>query len=304
MLCHKWVLGPVIAIGVVDPTHTGPSSQPSMTYLSRLSLLGLAAAAVLSASAQTTPAAAPAPAPAAAPAPEAPSSSWTITPGFASQYMFRGVRLGGPSMQNTVEYDNGSLALGVWNNIPIADKVAGQSAPEIDPYGSYTVDVFKDVLSYAPGFTIYTYPNAKKANGFYKATFEPNLAVNYTVAGIKLTPKAYYDFVLKGPTLELNAAYTVPLKDANSELDFAATLGTYKWTSAAADTSPELKNYGNYWLVGVSAPFTINPASKIIVGFAYTKGSDNYLKQGSWGKTENSAAVGRGVVTLSYAYTF
>ena len=38
-----------------------------------------------------------------APAPAAPSVAVTVTPSFASQYMFRGQRLGGASFQPTVE---------------------------------------------------------------------------------------------------------------------------------------------------------------------------------------------------------
>ncbi len=243
-------------------------------------------------------------APAAPATPEAASSSWVFTPAFTSQYMFRGARLGGPSFEPSLEYDSGSFAVGVWANVPLKDKVDGQSDPEFDFYGSYTMDLVKDTLSIAPGVTIYTYPNAKKANGFYKATFEPNLALNYTVGGVKFSPKLYYDFVLKGPTAELTAAYAVPLKDLSTELDFTGTYGTFKWTSAVPDTSPDIKNWGNYYLLGVAAPFQVSKDSKLTVGFAYTKGSSNFFKQGVAGKVANTAAVGRGVLTISYAITF
>lgn len=240
---------------------------------------------------------------AATPAPAAPTSSWTITPAFASTYMFRGVRLGGPSFEPTIEFDSGNLALGVWANYPISDKVVGQSDPEIDPYGSYTFTL-SDSLSIAPGFTWYNYPHADSSNGFYKSTFEPNVALNYTVGGVKLTPKIYYDVVLKGFTFEFNASFAVPLKDAGTELDFLGTVGTYKWDEAADNVTPSVKNYGDYWLIGVSAPFAITSASKVVVGVAYTEGSNNYFKQSGSAKALNPGAVGRCVVTLSYAITF
>lgn len=262
-----------------------------------LTIAALVAGASLSAQAPAPAATAPA-----APAPV--TGSWVFTPAFASQYMFRGARLGGPSFEPSLEYDYGSFAGGVWSNFPLKDKVDGQSDPEFDFYGSYSMDVVKDTLSLQPGVTIYTYPNAKKANGFYKATFEPNLALNYTVGGVKFTPKIYYDFVLKGATAELTAAYTVPLKDLNTELDFTGTYGTFKWTSAAADTTPDIKNWGDYYLLGVAAPYQVTKDSKITVGWAYTKGSSNFFKQGTAGKVANSAAIGRGVLTLSYAITF
>ena len=235
---------------------------------------------------------------------EATYGVWGLTPAVVSQYMFRGVRLGGPAFEPTLEYDYGSLAVGVWANFPLMDKVVGQSDPEFDFYGSYTVEVVKDAVSLAPGVTIYTYPNAKTANGFYQATFEPNIALNYTLGSVKFTPILYYDFVRKGPTAELTAAFAIPLKDAGTELDFTATYGTFKWKDYAPNNTPDIKNWGDYYLLGVAAPFQINKESKLTIGWAYTKGTSNFTKQGTDGKVANSAAVGRGVVTLSYAYTF
>lgn len=234
---------------------------------------------------------------------DAPATSVVLTPAFVNQYMFRGSRLGGPSFEPNLEVDSGNLALGIWTNFPMKDKVPGQSAPELDPYGSYTLAV-NDALSVQPGFTWYNYPNADTSNGFYKSTFEPNIALNYTISGVKLTPKLYYDVVLKGPTYEFTVSYAIPLKDAGTELDWTLVGGTYKIDDAAKGADPSVKNWGDYYSIGVSAPFTINANSKLVVGFAYTKGSNNFLKQGSDPKVENTAAVGRGVVTLSYAYTF
>jgi uncharacterized protein (TIGR02001 family) len=263
----------------------------------KTAILLAALVAGTSLTAQTPAATAPA-------APAAPTTgSWVITPAVASQYFFRGARLGGASFQPTVEYDYGSAAVGVWANFPLADKVDGQSDPEFDIYGSYSFEVAKDT-TLVPGVTIYTYPNAKTANGFYKATFEPNIALNYTIGGVKLTPKLYYDFVLKGPTAELTAAFAVPLTGLGTELDFTGTYGTFKWKDYAPSATPDIKNWGDYYLFGVALPFQINKESKVTVGWAYTKGSNNYLKQGTDGKTPNSAAIGRGVLTLGYTITF
>ena len=217
--------------------------------------------------------------------------------------MFRGVRLSGPSFEPSVEFDSGSLAVGVWASFPMDKTVPGQSDPEYDVYGSYTITL-NDAASIVPGFTWYNYPRADKSLGFYKMTFEPNIAFNYTVGGFKLTPKLYYDFVLKGPTAELTGAFAVPLKDAGTELDFTATVGTFKWTEAFENTTPSVKNWGNYWLVGVAMPFQVTKSSKLTIGIAYTKGSDNYFKQTGFGKFQNTGAIGRGVATISYGMTF
>ena len=246
---------------------------------------------------------APAPGPAPAPTPAGPSWSYVLTTSVASQYMFRGARLGGPSFQPSLECDYGNFALGVWVSTPLADKVPGQSDPEVDPYASYTI-ALNENLSLAPGFTWYTYPRADLGAGFYRGTFEPSLALNCTVGALKVTPKLYYDFVLKGPTWELNLAYTVPLKELGTELDFAGTVGTFKWTESVRNADPKVKNTGDYYFAGVSAPFVISKQSKIVVGAAWTKGSNNFFKAGSAPKVENTAAVGRGVFTLNYVVTF
>ena len=112
-------------------------------------LLGGSALGVIAANAQTT-APVTTSAPAAAPAPATPDSwSLVVTPSYVSTYMFRGSRLGGESWQPSVEGDYGSnLKIGIWNSEPLAnsDKVHGQSDPEIDPYGSYTIAI-NDSLS-------------------------------------------------------------------------------------------------------------------------------------------------------------
>lgn len=240
-------------------------------------------------------------APAAAAA--APSSSWTLTPVVVSQYMLRGARLGGLSFQPVVEYTSGPVTAGIWNSIPLADRVPGQSNPEIDPYASYTTELAKD-LTLQTGFILYLYPAARKKDGFYKMTFEPSVALNYTVEGIKLTPKIYYDTVLKQTLLEGSVAYSVPLKDAGTELAFLGQWGTFKAKDALENSSPSTKNWGEYWLAGVSLPFQVTKDSKLTIGWAYTKGSDNFFKQGSTPKSRNAAAVGRGVVSLGYSFTF
>lgn len=231
------------------------------------------------------------------------SGTWTLTPTVVSQYMFRGVRLGGPSFEPALEYDRGALAAGVWSNVPISERVPGQSNPEIDPYGWYKYTV-NDAFSVQPGFTWYTYPRAERARGFYRSTFEPNFAVNYTVAGVTLTPKVYYDVVLDGPTYELNAAYALPVRAIGTEIDFAANVGTYDWKTARPNQNPDVKGRGDYWLAGVTVPYQVTRTSRVSLGFAYTRGTDNYFKQGTAPKVPNSGAVGRGVVTLSYAVTF
>jgi hypothetical protein len=195
--------------------------------------------------------------------------------------------------------------LGAWGNVPFdGDKVPDSSDPEIDLYGSYTFQL-EDGITLSPGFTSYHFPKAPTDQGFYRSTFEPNIALSWTMPdGVKLTPKIYYDVVLKGPTYELTALYAYPLTGIGSELDFTAIYGGYEWKEASNDASPDVKAWGQYWLVGVAAPFQITPKSKLTVGFNYARGHKAYTKQGDFGKTPNSLAIGRGVAVVSYSMTF
>jgi uncharacterized protein (TIGR02001 family) len=239
----------------------------------------------------------------AAPAAAAGDGSVSGSPVFVSQYMFRGERLGGPSFQPALEFNAGDLALGLWSNFPLADRVPGQSDPEIDPYAAYTLTV-NDACSIVPGFTWYTFPNADRRRGFHSSRFEPNLALNYTAWGFRFTPKVYYDFARRGPTYEFSVAVAIPLTGLGTELDWTATVGTFLYRDAVNGAEPRVKNWGDYTLVGVTAPFALSQASRVFLGVAYTRGTGNYLKAGTAPKVPNPAAVGRVVVTLGYSYTF
>ena len=161
-----------------------------------------------------------------------------------------------------------------------------------------------DAFSVQPGFTWYNFPRADTGNGFFKSTFEPSLALNYTLHGVRLTPTFYYDLALKGPTYELTASYAIPLRGAGTELDWTVTGGAYSIRDSVKGADPAVKNSGDYFLIGVSAPFVINSASKVVAGLAYTQGFGNTFEQAGFSKIENTAAAGRFVVTLSYVCTF
>jgi uncharacterized protein (TIGR02001 family) len=229
--------------------------------------------------------------------------SFTATGAVVSQYMFRGQRLNGAGFQPAVEMAAGNFTAGVWGNFVLDDKVPDSSDPELDLYAAYTFEISKD-LTLVPGATAYFYPGAPTNAGFYRSTFEPSLALNYTIGGVKFTPKVYYDTVVEGATYELTLGYAVPLKEIGSELGFTANAGTYLLKDAANDTTPAVKAWGDYWLVGVTMPFQLDKNSKLSLGWSYTEGRNAFTKQGNLGKTPNSLAVGRGVVTISYALSF
>ena len=180
----------------------------------------------------------------------------SLTPSVVSEYMFRGVRVGGLAFQPTVELSSGNFGLGVWTSTFFNDRTSGDSDPEVDPYAYYTFKV-NDRLSLTPGFSVYTYPDADESAGYFKSTFEPYFGFNYTMGGVTLAPKIYYDTVQKGATYEMNSSYSVALVAQKTSLDFAFTIGTYSWKNSEKGAVPELKNRGDYFQIGVSSPFQL-----------------------------------------------
>jgi uncharacterized protein (TIGR02001 family) len=229
--------------------------------------------------------------------------SLTVTPSIVSDYMFRGVRLGGSAFQPAMEVGVGKLTAGLWASAPIADRVPGLSDPEVDLYASYSF-ALSDRLSIVPGFSAYLFPNADPDDGFYRGTYEPYLAVNYTVKGIKLTPKVYYDLVLQGPTFELSAGYAVTLKALRTELSFSGSVGTFWGDNAVNTASPKVKNTGSYYLIGLTMPFELAKHVKLTPGITYTEGFENYFESEGSPRINNSAAVARVVGTLSLSLSF
>ena len=226
---------------------------------------------------------------------------WTISPTITSHYLVRGVEVAGASFQPWVDYTVGPLSLGVWSSTALRDRATRRSDPEIDLYGSYTFTSQSGALGVVPGFYYYTYPDAKRRNGFYASTFEPNLAAIFSVGGVQFTPKIYYDVMLKGATYEITAAIALPLKSLGTELDFSATAGTYKWNAVTANASPAKKNWGDYWILGVAVPVQITTQSKLTIAVNYSDGRNNFYKQGSLPKQINEDAHGQTAVTLTYA---
>lgn len=230
----------------------------------------------------------------------------TGTVAVASNYVYRGLQLSGAAVQPNLEYVAGNFTAGAWANLPFnGDAVAGSVDPEFDLYSTYTLPL-SSALSLVPGVTAYHFPHAPSRAGFYRATFEPNVALAITLPslGVRVSPKIYYDVVRDGPTYELNAYYAYPLSDLGSELDFTASVGSYKWRDASRGAAPAVTSWGDYWLVGISAPFQVSPRAKVVAGFTYTEGRDAFTRQGNARKRSNPAAASRGVVTLSYAYSF
>jgi uncharacterized protein (TIGR02001 family) len=230
------------------------------------------------------------------------AGSWTISPSVTSHYLFRGVELAGPSFQPWIDYSVGPLSLGLWSSFARGNnRIPDKPDPEIDLYGFYTFSTRSGALSIVPGFQLYTYPDAEHSKGERSATFEPSLAANLVVAGVQFTPRVYYDLMLEGATYEITAAIALPLTSLGTELDFSATAGTFKWNDVKADVTPSVKNWGDYWSIGVAIPVQITLKSKLTAALSYSEGRNNFYKQGSSPREINDRARSKTAVSVTYA---
>jgi len=223
----------------------------------------------------------------------------TITPSYASTNMFRGVRYGGLSFQPTIEYSKGPLSLSLPTSFPVSDKIDGVCDPEIDLTASYTWDIVPNKFTIKPGFWIYGYPRAYEDT--YKFQFEPNIAFGYTFKDIVFSLNFYYDLVFQGGGYELGLDYSIPIKPLDIEL--SALFGSFD-QSNTTNEPVKVRNKGDYFQAGISIPYEFSSKSKLIFGWCYTKGMNNYTQKVGGVKESNPDAVGCGVFQLSFSQSF
>ena len=227
----------------------------------------------------------------------------TLTSALVSDYLFRGQRLAGLSLQPAVELNTGESVAGIAANFPVRDKDASQSDPEVDFYASHSFSA-NDEWRIAPGFTFYTYSHVRTRIGYFRSIFEPSIALSHTVAGVRITATCYYDLTRKGPTFELTGAVALPLKTLGTELDLTANLGDYRLRDAFKNALSRKKLWGNYWSFGASVPFQITPASNIRIGVSYNAGFNSYIKHGAAPRTKNPLAARRASAQVGYSLSF
>ena len=236
--------------------------------------------------------------------PDDSEGTFTVTPAYVSEFMFRGARYGGASFQPMIEYSKGPLDLELWCNFPLADKIEGVSDPEFDLTASYTLTIVPNAFTIKPGFTLYTFPRAKKEDGFYKATFEPKVSFSYTAGDISFALNLYYDLVMEGPTYEFGVDYSIPVKASNFnfELELSALIGKYDWADSVADSGTKEGIKGDYWQAGLAVPFEFSKSSKLVIGWYYAEGINTKSYAGA--ARDSLPDVGHGVFNVSFSHSF
>lgn len=227
----------------------------------------------------------------------------TASSTLVSDYIFRGLQLGGASLQPTIEFNADHSVAGIAASIPLDGSTAMQPGAELDFYASHHFALSPQAQA-TIGAAAYFYRDAPTAAGFRSQVFEPSLGLNYAIAGIRIASTCYYDVTRKGPTFELGAAIALPLRSLGTEIDFAATAGRYRLHDTSRAPGPGMKLAGTYWLIDASIPFQINATSKITAGLAYTGSAATYLRSGRAPQRDHPLAAQRLAVRLGYSYTF
>lgn len=143
---------------------------------------------------------------------------------YVSDYVFRGVSLAEQAIQPGVEVSVGDFTLGGWYSTGIGE-ASILALDEFDLYASYGL-ALSDTMSLSIGATYYHYP---QGGDFFETkdggagTYEVSAGLSFdTVLAPSVT--AYYDFTLKGFTLEGAVGHSVATSDKTS-LDLGLTAG-------------------------------------------------------------------------------
>jgi len=168
---------------------------------------------------------------------------------LASDYIFRGIKLGDMSLQPSVQFSQDEFYGGIWVEQPLENRSSEGWGDEIDFFAGYTPKL-SDMLSLDVGATHYYYPSGG-------STTELFAGANFTLD--RLTPGvyAYYDLDLEAFTVQGNLGFSVPLDAAGTSLDIALALG---------HVSPDEGDSYTYYSVGVSVPYKLNENASVNVG--------------------------------------
>lgn len=238
-----------------------------------------------------------------------PATAWaaeggaSVSPGIVSGYIFRGQDRGGAALQTAVDVTRGDFHAGLWTSFPLEGSGALSPGTEADFYVGQDLPV-GGRLGVTPGVTLYTYPRADRARGFRRTTFEPSLAIDATIAGLRVVPKLSHDLDLEATTLEVATAYALALPSLGTELDFTGAAGTYLRRDDFSGVAGAGKAWGNYWQVGVSLPYQVSFRTKLVVGWTYSAGSGAFVKPSSAPRLADPRTAARGFASLGFSTTF
>jgi len=161
---------------------------------------------------------------------------------YVTDYVFRGVSLGGASVQPYVEASVGNFTLGGWFSTGIGESSI-ISGDEFDLYAGYSVPLDSSI-SLDLGATYYHYP---QGGSFFETddgaagSYEVSASVGFGDVPLSPAVTAYYDFTFKAFTLEGSVGHSFAVGEKQS-IDLGLTGGLvdgdgFSWEFATASAS-------------------------------------------------------------------
>ncbi len=137
--------------------------------------------------------------------------------GYESQYMFRGEKFAGHSIQPKVEFAypvyGFDIYVGAWANTPIEGSKGGLT--EIDLYGG--VNYYYKSFRFDVGYILYYYPDKDLTRNNLSRDMEVYVGGAFDTSayldGINLNPSVYYfyNWILKQQVVEVSIGYSIPI---------------------------------------------------------------------------------------------
>lgn len=187
--------------------------------------------------------------------------SLSVVAGFQSEYVYRGEKRAGASLQPGVEagypLGPGDAYAGVW----ASQAVDGGGGDEIDFYAGYAAPLSR-IVAIAAGLTRYTYP---EEGDMRSDSSEPFLGI---FADLPLRPAffGYYDVEQEQILGELSLGGTIPLRDELAA-EWALDLGA----AHARKMDGVAGRRQGFWFGGAELDlvWTLNPVADLSAGLAY-----------------------------------
>jgi hypothetical protein len=158
----------------------------------------------------------------------------TTDAGFATSYVFRGLRLAQHSWQPAVTVERGPFSGGVWANVPL-DRAG---AHEVDPFFFYSAE--RGGLTWETGAQVYTYPEAHGADTTH--SYELSLGVTAPlglVTGVPVNAGLTVAYDLRLATLSTEARLEHSTEGKLAGRPAELTAGVFLGSVAGRDLAPD-----------------------------------------------------------------
>lgn len=174
---------------------------------------------------------------------------------FASEYIFRGIKLAENSLQPSIEFAADEFYAGLWTNLPLENRSSANLEDELDFYLGFTPKL-SDAVTLDIGATHYYFTGAS-GRPTTDSTTEAFIGANFLFENFSPGVYAYYDFDLEAFTIQGNLGFSIPLDQVGTSLDLAFNVG---------HVNPDEGESYLYYGAGLSVPYKINENATVKVG--------------------------------------